>query len=364
MANDRHFLIDPVENAEAPGLVASRRGTCITIILSEPNIQTVVGCGYDRLILERSNNSGLTWDEITKPAQRPVLEVDKLDYVLIDRGGDPSFLYRTRYIDTETEELSEHSDSISGAGLAIASVLSVAELKQRYLFGIKLVDDEGVPLRDEVFQHYIIAAIRLLEHELDISILPTTFTEFHDYYANDYQNFSFIQLDNYPLISVEEFRVQYPSGQTVVVFPQEWLRINAEHGQLQIVPTAGTLSEILVGQGGSFLPAIYSGMSYLPQLFQLSYTAGFGAGMVPRNIIDLIGKIASIGPLGIFGDLILGVGVSNLSLSLDGLSQSIGTTKDSSSGALGARVTRYMKDVTAQVPMLRRYYKGIRGVIA
>jgi hypothetical protein len=364
MANDRHFLIDPAENAERPGLVVSRRGTCITIVLSDPNIAEVINVGYDRIVVERSDDSGLTFREITAPSQRPVLEREKLDYVIIDRGGDPNFLYRTRYIDTKTKELSEPSEDISGAGLAVQSLLSAAQLRRHYFFGIEFVDANGKPLADEVLQHYIVSAIRLLEHELDISIFPNVFDEFHDYYANDYQAFCLLQLDNYPLISVDEFRVQYPSGQTIVVFPQEWLRINAEHGQVQIVPTAGTLAEIQVGQGGAFLPAIYSGMQYLPQLFRLTYTAGFDTGRVPRNIIDLIGKLAAIGPLGIFGDIVLGVGVQNISLSLDGLSQSIAATKSAEAGAFGGRIDRYMKDIHAQIKTLRRYYKGVRGVVA
>lgn len=364
MANDRHQLIDPVENANAPAVSAQRRGTCIEIAIFDSAIADVVDCGYNRLLLERSKDSGLTWLEITTPDQRPVLKADVFEYKVHDRFGDPNYLYRTRYIDTKTNERSEPSEDIAGAGLALAGLLSVAELQRRYFFGVDLTNDRSEQMGDDVFTHYILAAIRSIETELDIPILPTTFNETHDYYRNDYEAFCFIQLDNYPVISVDEFRVQYPSGQNVVVFPNEWIRLNAEHGQIQIVPTAGTLSDSLVGRGGAFLPAIYSGMDFLPQIFQVTYSAGFGKGQVPRDILDCIGMLAACGPLDIFGDMLGGAGIASLSLSLDGLSQSVNTTSSPSFTGYGARINDYLKRLKQQLPMLRRYYKGVRMVVA
>jgi len=363
-ANDRHQVLDPVANANAPAISAGRLGQCIRVAINDTNIAQVIDCEYDRLLVERSIDSGLTWQEITTPDQRPVLEADQTSYVVLDRAGENGYLYRTRYIDTETGDKSEPSGAIAGAGLAIRGFLTVPELKQRYLFGIDLTDESGNILPDAVFEHYIASAIATFEHELDIPLFPTSFCDFHDFYREDYHAFNFLKVDNRPLISVEEFRVQYPSGQTVIVFPQEWLRLNKPEGHIQIVPTAGTLSEILVGQGGSFLPAIYNGLATLPQLFQVQYTAGFETGKVPRNIVDLIGKLASMGPFNIFGDLIAGAGIANLSLSLDGLSQTIGTTASATNAGYGARLIQYGKEIKEAIPLLRRYYQGVRFVVA
>jgi len=358
--------IPTVENA-IPAIGASAKGTRIKISVTDNDINTVIEAGFRRLVVERSSDGGLSFGEITVPSQRPVLEQDKLVYSVFDRMGDPDFLYRTRYVDDTKvpAEVTDPSEAIVGVGLATRNILTVAELKQRYFFGVNITDDAGNPLSDAVFLHYILSAIRWFEHELDIPILPTTFlAEAHDYHRSDYQSFNFIQLDNYPLISVERFLVQYPSGQTVIVFPQEWLRLHKDHGQVHIVPTAGTLSEILVGQGGSFLPAIYNGLDYLPQLFHLDYTAGFEEGRVPRNIVDLIGMFASLGPFNIFGDLIAGAGIATISLSMDGLSQSIGTTSSATNAGYGARIIQYLKQIREQLPLLRRYYKGVRMAVA
>ena len=361
--NDRHFLLNSAENAASPGISAGRRGTCITISISEPALDEVRECGYDRTVVERSTDSQLTWQEITAADTRPVLNAGQQDYVLVDALGDPNYYYRTRYLDTKDGDKSQASAAIQGLGLAIRNLLTVPQLKERYFFGIDLTDASGNPLSPAVFEHYILSAIRWFEHQLDIPLLPTTFCDLHDYYRNDYHAFNFISLDNYPVQSVEEFRVQYPSGQTVIVFPQEWIRLNSEAGQVQIVPTAGTLSEILVGQGGSFLPAIYNGLDYLPHLFQIQYVAGFGEGQVPRNIVDLIGMFASLGPFNIFGDLIAGAGIGTLSLSMDGLSQSIGTTASATNAGYGARIKQYLEQIKQQIPMLRKYYKRVGGMV-
>lgn len=347
-------------------------GRVIRIAVSDPDINSVIAMGFDRLVIERSTNLGISYTEITLPVDRPVLEKGKLAYTWIDRMGAASYLYRTRYLDTrrlaagETFDAatSEPSDPIQGVGLATQCILTVEQLKQRYLFGVDFRDDSGNFLDDSVFQFYIMAAIEWMEHQLDIKLLETTVVEKQDYNINDYQAYNFLQLDNYPLISVEEFNVQYPTGQTVVNYPNEWLRIDKEKGHIRVVPTAGTLSEILIGQGGSYLPAIYNGLQSLPHLFEIRYTAGFEDCRVPANILDLIGMFASLGPFNIFGDLIAGAGIANVSLSIDGLSQSIGTTSSATNAGYGSRIIQYLKQIKEQIPVLRRYYKGIRMAVA
>jgi hypothetical protein len=344
-------------------IAAQSQGPIVRIGFNDPDVAKAIEMGFSRLLVERSIDVGLSWTEITVPSERPVLEAGVIDYVHIDRMGSASYKYRIRYVSEQNGVcvLSDPSDSIDGAGAMLLQILTVAQLKQRYLFGVSLTNDNGEPLPDEVYEHYILSGIAWLEHELDIKILPTTITrEAHDYYRGDYAEFNIIQLDNYPVISVEEYLVEYPSGQTVVQFPLEWVRVDPDHGILRLVPTAGTLSAVLIGQGGGFLPAIYSGMSHLPDLFKISYTAGFAAGQVPRNILDLIGMFASLGPFNIFGDLIAGAGIASISVSMDGLSQSIGTTSSATNAGYGARVIQYLKQIQKQVPHLRQYYKGIR----
>lgn len=355
-----HF---PITVAENQNFTTEAKGTVIKVLTVDPDIADVIDAGFDRIVVERSENAGVTWAEITTPSERPVLVRTKVEYSWRDRMGDPSYLYRLRYLNTRTGGMTEPSEGIEGIGLAIRNILTVTDLIDRYFFGIDLTNDSGQPLPDSVWQHYILTAIRWFEHEIDISILPTQFVEKHDFYAHDYDAALLIQLDNYPVTEVSAFRAQYPSGQDIIEYPAEWFRVNGPEGHIQIVPTAGTLSEMLIGQGGSYLPAIYNGSGYLPQLFEITYIAGFEEGKVPRNIIDIIGMIASLGPFNIFGDLITGAGIGNLSLSLDGLSQSITTTQSAMYGGYGSRILAYTKQVKDQMKQLRRHYKRIGGMV-
>lgn len=343
-------------------LSAKQVGTVVRIAVNDDDVNKVREMGFDRIAFERSTDLGLSWTEITRANERPVLEENKFDYVYIDRAGAATYKYRTKYVNTKTGTFGDPSDSVDGSGIILSKIVTVSQLKQRYLFGIDITDDNGQPLSDEVFTFYLLTAVEWFEHQLDIKLVPTTFIETQDYYSNDYNNFNFIHLDNYPIISVEKFSVKYPTGQTVVEYPPEWLRIDKESGHIRIVPTAGTLSEILIGSGGSYLPAIYSGMSNLPHLFTIEYTAGFER--IPANILDLIGKFASLGPFDIFGDLITGAGIGNLSLSLDGLSQSITTTQSAMYGGYGSRIVSYGKQIKEQLPKLIHYYRGLRMTVA
>ncbi len=358
----------PIFAAEGaiPQLEAGAVGTCIKLTATDANMPAVVEAGYTRLVVERSTDQGLSWAEVTKSSERPTLAAEQPVIVFWDRRGDPEYSYRFRYIGSIAgeEKLTAPSVEVLGAGLAISSILTVEQLKARYLFGIDLTDATGKPMSDAVFTHYILTAIRWFEHQIDIPILPTAFVERHDYYREDYQNYSMIQLDNYPVLEIEKFSVQYPSGQNVIEFPNEWLRLDQAAGHLQVVPTAGTLTNVMVGQGGAFLPAIYNGLGFLPQLFEVRYTAGFAEGKVPANIRDIIGMFATLGPFNMLGDLIAGAGIANISLSMDGLSQSIGTTSSATNAGYGARLGAYQKQIKDQIPILRRYYKRMRMVVA
>lgn len=198
-------------------------------------------------------------------------------------------------------------------------------IRDAYMTGLSFVDKEGQPYPDSWFVTHINNAVIAFERFTKIHVLRRTITdELHDYYVEDYASFNFIQLFEWPILSVERVQAIYPTGQTVITFPNDWVKMTKEHGQIQLVPTVGTLSQVLLGQGGSYLPLIYTGMGYLPQLFHIDYTTGFAAGKVPVDIIDAIAKLATISLLTVAGDTVFPPGVTNISAGIDGLSQGIG----------------------------------------
>ena len=89
------------------------------------------------------------------------------------------------------------------------------------------------------------------------------------------------------------------------------------------------------------LKLIYGNNRYIPDVFRIDYTAGFGKNTdplavspaqpkldkIPGIIKDVVGKLAAAGPLNIAGDLLGGAGIASQSIGIDGLSQSSNRTQ-------------------------------------
>lgn len=350
--------ISAVETSR-PYVDAKAIGTVIRVDTVDTNIAEVVAARFDRLVVERSTDGGVTFQEVTRPADRPALDKTQTGYVWTDYRGDASYRYRTRYYSRRLKVFSEPSESIEGKGLAIRGILTVSDLKDRYFFGIDLTDPEGKPFTEATFQHYIMTAVRWFETQLDIPIVPTTFVERHDYYRADWNQYMMLLLDNYPVIRVESFGVQWP-GSSRVGYPLEWLNVVPDSGQITVVPTTGTFMDISVGAHSQLFD---SGVDWVPNVYDVTYSAGFEIGRVPQDIVDVIGLFASLGPFNVFGDIVAGSGLQSVSLSMDGLSQSVATTNSSTNAGFGARIIQYLKQIKDQLPQLKRRYKRVGGMV-
>lgn len=245
-------------------------------------------------------------------------------------------------------------------------IMTPKQLKSTYLFGVNLQDDDGNEMPDELFKFYIRSAQDWLEKELGGVLLceKTIEGECHDYHMADYQSYGFVKLFRYPVQSVESFGFQFPLSQNVTNFDPSWYRAESVGAQMNLVPTQGTFSSILLSQGGNFLPLFYTGLSYVPHLFRVTYKAGFKKGQVPPMLLDIIGMKAAMGPLNIAGDLIAGAGIASKSISLDGLSQSISTTASATNAGYGSRIIQYTKQIENLLENARERYQGIQMVVS
>ncbi len=245
-------------------------------------------------------------------------------------------------------------------------------LREKYLWGLDLRDQNGNPFPDVLLSQKIDVAVSTVENLLQITIAEKTIVdEAHDYYINDYQLFAFILLKHYPVVRVTKIGAQYPTGQSIIDFPIEWVKLRKESGQIQLVPTYGTLSQVILGRGGGYLPMIYSGLGYLPDLFRVDYVAGFENNIIPMELADIICKIASIEILSVYGDIIFPPGISSMSLSIDGISQSVSVV-NSPSGvpAFAGRLYQYTRDLygdgrtsVGAIKKLKNLLKGVRMVV-
>lgn len=220
--------------------------------------------------------------------------------------------------------------------------LTAEYLLENYLTGFRFAGSDGQELRPEWYEGKIADAIVKLEKTANIDILQRQVTsEKHDYHVTDYLNYAFARLFRQPAQRVTEVRAVYPTGQTIQVFPSVWVRLSVEAGQFHLVPTSGSLAQVTLGGGNGYLPFIFGGLSYLPNLWEVDYVSGFAPDAIPRDIASAIMKMATIEVFTIMSDMVGPLGVASSSLGIDGMSQSIARQMP----AFKARVDAYKTEL-------------------
>jgi hypothetical protein len=270
------------------------------------------------------------------------------------------------------------SSDFSNDGLVLSNrqmnkfepMLTVDKLKEQYLFGIVIKDGQGNELPDSAFQSYIDNATSMLEHFLDISITPIDgYYEDRDYRLNDYADWGYIALNNYPVRNIQKiemiyFRDENAEPEVIQEIPKNWIRLQKHDGIVRLIPNARFPANLQVGQTGSYFPEVLR-TEMVPQLWRITYDYGFEAGKIPKLINQVIGYLAASQALIIGGNLVLGAGIAGSSISLDGLSQSIQTTQSAENSAYSATIKDYgtrlyganKDDTTGLLRLLKNYYK-------
>ncbi len=235
-------------------------------------------------------------------------------------------------------------------------------LRENYLCGVPLEDMYGSKMKEGMLEHYIRSAIQHTQRMLQIEIQPRDIEdEVHDYYGRDVNNWGFIQLHKRPIIEVTALSLNYGTRQMFEI-PQDWIRHPDNSGQIQLFPMSGSAGSMILTQGGSFVPLIQGMFHFAPSMWKVSYRAGLSD--IPEDMVEYIMKRASVGILQVWGDLIIGAGIANQTISIDGLSQSIGTTQSPEFSGAGARIKNYMDDMKELEKRLKDTYLGINmGVL-
>jgi len=235
-------------------------------------------------------------------------------------------------------------------------------LRENYLFGVPLEDMYGNKMKEGMLEHYIRSAVQHTQRMLQIVIEPTEVVdEVHDYYNGDYTSWGFMQLHKRPVIEVTSLSMQF-GDRKIFDIPKDWVRNHGISGQIQLFPVSGSSGSLILTQNGSFMPFLTGQYSNAPSIWRLSYRAGLED--IPEDMVEYIMKRASVGILQVWGDLIIGAGIANQTISIDGLSQSIGTTQSPEFSGAGARIKNYMDDMKELERALKDTYLGINmGII-
>lgn len=247
----------------------------------------------------------------------------------------------------------------------IISDITPDYLREVYMFGIDLTDPEGNPFPDVMYKKAIDAAKQWLHVELHMYFEETLIeNEVHDYRKTDWMDWMYIRTYWYPIIDVEKITATFPAGNEIIDFPKDWMVIHKRPGQVQMVPTLGSMSSFLIGQGGQLLSMYAHLHSFIPGMFKITYKTGFENDDIPEDCADLICKKACTHVLHNAGDMIAGsAGVANFSVSVDGMSQSLGTTASPTNAGYGARLLNWRSEIKQQLKELKDYWNGFKLVV-
>ena len=247
-------------------------------------------------------------------------------------------------------------------------VLSPSDIRSIYLFGIDVRGINGEVMSDDDITFYITSAQQELEKWLNLKFRKQVVEESQSFYRDDWRHWGFMRV-TYPVVCPLKLD-GFLNKVKQISYPSDWLttkRINTSpelyNRNVYLVPagSATSHSEAVIFSG--LIPNLgVVGAKHIPNYWTFRYVTGWDR--VPEDIINAVGKIASISVLNVFGDILLGAGIASQSLSIDGLSQSIGTTQSAENSAFSARIKQYLSELKKDLPHLKDYYRGFSMAVA
>lgn len=247
-------------------------------------------------------------------------------------------------------------------------------------FGVQITDPRtGEHLPDQFYQAKIEAAVAQVEKKLDIVILPRVVKEHHDFYSNDFNSHMYIHTYQKPILQVENVRLEY-GGSMVFNYPSRWWRVYNLHGHIQMLPSimlSGEQGPLNLAQAYSGYPMIagvphLTGSNHAPQMFHVEYVAGmlppersgvFRNHELHPDLWELVTKMVLKEAFQQWGRLIIGPGIAGMSMSIDGVAQSIDTTQSAMYGGASAEIVQLNEDIKILFDGLKAHYGNNFGII-
>ena len=240
-------------------------------------------------------------------------------------------------------------------------LLSSSEVREQFMFGIPFIDDDGQRYSGESIRRKVKSATVWLENYLGLSFIKRKITdEKQDYIREEFAAFGYVKTD-YPLNEVLDLR-GFISDVQQIQYPPEWISFKKSTKNLNVVPA---------GQSAPFTSAVifsgitphlgWFGLRRIPNYWHVTYCTGFD--VIPFDIIEVIGKIATLSILGVISESALRPGVSSLSLSIDGLSQSVSSSRSAGTQLFAGRIKQIAEELVRRpdgdLETLKQFYKGI-----
>lgn len=242
-------------------------------------------------------------------------------------------------------------------------IISPSELVQHYLHGIPLCTNDGREVSFQTIKQKIFTAQKQIENLLSIRLIPQVIEETQDFNRDEFSSFGFVKV---AFLIREPLKMDgYLNNVRQITYPKDWLSIKRTGAvfmwrNLHLMPNTGsgaTMNQNAFAFSGITPHMGFMGMYHIPNYWRTAYTTGWDK--IPADVVDVVAKLATIPILAILGDILLGVGLTSLNVSLDGVSQSTSTTRNSSGGLFQGRIKQYTEELKSEMEILKSAYKGM-----
>ena len=240
--------------------------------------------------------------------------------------------------------------------------MTTEDLIDNHFQGIDLATYDGTPFTRTFLVSSLNSAIDRAEQMFDICITPREIKgELHDFEGNNlFDSYQYTPLFKRPVKEIKS--MYYKMGnQRILEIPKDWIQLDKRVGDVTIFPVSGSVNYIQPAVGVAM--PYFMVRSYVPMAISIDYRAGMDKDEIPHNLLDWIYKTAAITIFEVWGDQIIGAGIASSSISIDGLSQSIGTTQSAMYGGASARILEYRKDLEELTPIIRKYFSRFDSVV-
>lgn len=246
-----------------------------------------------------------------------------------------------------------------------------------------LVDNEGNPYPDSLYQSILEQCVALVEKKFDICIRPRLVIDRKDYEQNDYNTFVNLRLSQRPILHVEDISLMFNS-QHIFTFQDDWIKAYTRTGQVQIQPNA-FLQAGLGAPINAILPvmtmpygfdmSMTPNNQHIPQMIGVQYVAG----MLPQpqddrginrdcyitpDLISYICKFGAVEVLERWGRTPIGAGIAGYSVSVDGISSSITSTASAENSSSSGEIRNLLDDMKNLEQSLTAYYGRNVGILS
>ena len=244
-------------------------------------------------------------------------------------------------------------------------IMSPTELIENYLFGIPLCSNDGRKMSSTAISQHILTAQAQIESLFSLKLTKQVIEENRDFNRQEFMSWGYIRT-MYPIVYIDNLEC-WINDVCQITYPKEWLSIKrqadvAVYRNVYLIPNTGSKGGATMTQNSLIYNGLsphlgWFGQSYIPNYWRPRYITGWDK--IPADLFDFIAKFAALNVLAIIGDVLYGIGVTSINISLDGVSQNTPLARSAQGGLFAGRIKTYVDEMNRTLPALKSKYRGI-----